>query len=88
MDMDHNTVVTERMVEDLDSIREVAENVFSLDNWQQCLDSLDTRDSNRRNLPDEVNALHILDGIDTRQVFSCSKTLTRPVSFVDITLGS
>ena len=88
IDMDHNTVVTERMVEDLDSIREVAENVFSLDNWQQCLDSLDTRDSNRRNLPDEVNALHILDGIDTRQVFSCSKTLTIPVPFVDITLGS
>ena len=87
IDMDHNTVVTERMVEDLDSIREVAENVFSLDNWQQCLDSLDTRDSNRRNLPDEVNALHILDGIDTRQV-SCSKTLKRQFPFVDITLGS
>ena len=62
----HNTVITERTVEDLDSIREVAENVFSWDNWQQCLDNLDSRDSNRRILPDEVNALHIVDGIDTR----------------------
>ena len=69
MNQSHNTVITERMVEDLDSIREVSENVFSLDNWQQCLDSLDTRDSNRRILPDEVNALHIVDGIDTRYYF-------------------
>ena len=69
MTQSHNTVITERTVEDLDSIREVSENVFTLDNWQQCLDSLDTRDSNRRILPDEVNALHIVDGIDTRYYF-------------------
>ena len=84
----HNTVVTERMVEDLDSIREVAENVFSLDNWQQCLDSLDTRDSNRRNLPDEINALHILEGIDTRQNFFLCKDCNNTRLFLDITLGS
>ena len=59
----HNTVITEKTVDDLHQIKQASENHFSLENWQQALDS---RDSNRRTLPDEVNAVHIVDGSDTR----------------------
>ena len=52
--------------EDLHEIKEVTESIFSLDNWHQCVGSLEARDNNRRNLPNEVNAIHILDGIDVR----------------------
>ena len=59
----HNTVITENTVDDLHQIKRASENHFSLENWQQALDS---RDSNRRTLPDDVNAVHIVDGSDTR----------------------
>ena len=52
--------------DDLHEIKEVTESIFSLDNWHQCVDSLEARDNNRRNLPNEINAIHILDGIDVR----------------------
>ena len=59
----HNTVITEKTVDDLHLIKRAGENHFSLENWQQALDS---RDSNRRTLPDDLNAVHIVDGSDTR----------------------
>ena len=59
----HNTVITESTVDDLHQIKRASENHFSLDHWQQALEA---RDSNRRSLPDAVNAVHIVDGVDTR----------------------
>ena len=58
-----NTVICAQTVHDLFEIREVEEREFSLDNWQRYLGD---RDSNRRHLNNQVNALHIVDGIDVR----------------------
>ena len=58
-----NTVICAQTVHDLFEIREVEEKDFRLDNWQQYLGD---RDSNRRSLNNQVNALHIVDGIDVR----------------------
>ena len=58
-----NTVICAQTVHDLFEIREVEEREFSLDNWQRYLGE---RDSNRRILNNQVNALHIVDGIDVR----------------------
>ena len=60
-----NTVITAETVNDMFEIREAEGREFSLDNWQQYLGD---RDSNRRNLNNEVNALHIVDGTDARLV--------------------
>ena len=50
------------------SMKEVDDSstMYSLDSWQTCLSSLESRDNNRRTLPDEINAIHIVDGIDIR----------------------
>ena len=60
---DSNTVICAQTVHDLFEIREVEETEFRLDNWQRYLGD---RDSNRRSLNNQVNALHIVDGIDVR----------------------
>lgn len=59
---DQNTVINDRTIEDLHHIEEVRENIFSLDSWQEAVGVLESRDSNRRNLPDEINGVHIIDG--------------------------
>lgn len=58
-----NTVICTETVNDMFEIREAEGREFSLDNWQRYLGD---RDSNRRNLNNEVNALHIVDGMDAR----------------------
>ena len=60
-----NTVITAETVNDMFEIREAEGREFSLDNWHRYLGD---RDSNRRNLNNEVNALHIVDGTDARLV--------------------
>ena len=60
---DNNTVICAETVNDLFEIKEVDGREFTLDNWQRYLGD---RDSNRRNINNEVNAIHIVDGIDVR----------------------
>ena len=55
-----------KIVNDLEQIKEADDNSFSLDSWQDCIQSLEKRDNNRRVIPDSVNGIHIIDGIECR----------------------
>ena len=61
-----NMIISDKTIKDLEQIKEAEDNAFSFESWQDCFQSLENRDNNKRTLPDEVNAIHIIDGIDNR----------------------